>query len=100
LNEDIHIGRVVYSKSGRDSKKYFVVIGTINEEYVYIADGSLRTIQKPKKKKIKHLKLSSLVSNEIKELVLNGEQISNSQIKKFLQYADTNKEVWLPYVKR
>lgn len=100
MNENIHIGRVVYSKSGRDSKKYFVVIGTINEEYVYIADGSLRTIQKPKKKKIKHLTLSSLVSNEINDLVLSGEQISNSQIKKFLQYADTNKEVWLPYVKR
>jgi ribosomal protein L14E/L6E/L27E len=93
LNEDIHIGRVVYSKSGRDAKKYFVIIGTINEEYVYIADGSLRTIQKPKKKKIKHLIQSSLVSEEIKDLVLSGEKISNSQIKKFLQSADNNKEV-------
>ena len=93
LNEDIHIGRVVYSKCGRDSKKYFVVIGTINEEYVYIADGNLRTIQKPKKKKIKHLIPSAYVSDEIKNLVLSGEKISNSQIKKFLQSADNNKEV-------
>lgn len=93
MNEDIHIGRVVYSKCGRDSKKYFVVIQIINEEYVYIADGSLRTIQKPKKKKIKHLSLSSLVSEEIKDLILSGEKISNSQIKKFLQSVDNNKEV-------
>jgi ribosomal protein L14E/L6E/L27E len=93
LNEDIHIGRVVYSKCGRDSKKYFVVTQTINEEYVYIADGNLRTIQKPKKKKIKHLILSAYVSDEIKNLVLSGEKISNSQIKKFLQSADNNKEV-------
>lgn len=93
LNEEIHIGRVVYSKCGRDSKKYFVVIQIINEEYVYIADGSLRTIQKPKKKKIKHLIARSSVSEEIRDLVLNGEKISNSQIKKFLQSVDNNKEV-------
>lgn len=93
MNEEIHIGRVVYSKCGRDSKKYFVVIQIINEEYVYIADGSLRTIQKPKKKKIKHLIARSSVSEEIRDLVLNGEKISNSQIKKFLQSVDNNKEV-------
>jgi ribosomal protein L14E/L6E/L27E len=58
----------------RDSKKYFVVIQIINEEYVYIADGSLRTIQKPKKKKIKHLIAGSSVSEEIRDLVLNGEK--------------------------
>ena len=93
MNEAIHIGRVVYSKCGRDSKKYFVVIQIINEEYVYIADGSLRTIQKPKKKKIKHLIAGSSVSKEIRDSVLNGEEISNSKIKKFLQSVDNNKEV-------
>lgn len=93
MSENIHIGRVVYSKCGRDSKKCFVVIGIINEEYVYIADGSLRTIQKPKKKKMKHLIQKSLVSEEIRDLVLNGEKISNSEIKKFLQSVDNNKEV-------
>lgn len=93
MNEDNHIGRVVYSKCGRDSKKYFVVTQKINEEYVYIADGSLRTIQKPKKKKIKHLILGSLVSEEIKDLVLSGKEISNSEIRKFLQSVDNNKEV-------
>ena len=93
MNEDIHIGRVVCSKCGRDSKKYFVVIQIINEEYVYIADGSLRTIQKPKKKKIKHLIAMSSVSEEIRDAVSSGEKISNSQIKKFLQSVDNNKEV-------
>lgn len=93
MNEDIHVGRVVYSKCGRDSKKYFIVIKIINEEYVYIADGSLRTIQKPKKKKIKHLIPKPFVSEEIKELVLSGKEISNSEIRKFLQSVDNNKEV-------
>jgi ribosomal protein L14E/L6E/L27E len=47
------IGRVVYSKAGRDKDKHFVIVGILNTDFVYIADGSLRKITKPKKKKDK-----------------------------------------------
>ena len=93
LDNNSHIGEIVYSKSGRDSNRNFIVIGILNEEYVYIVDGSLRTIDKPKKKKIKHLVFSGRVSEELRELVLSGQNISNSMVKSFLQSEDTNKEV-------
>ena len=93
LDDNNYIGRVVYSKQGRDAEKYFVVLGVINKEYVYIADGSLRTVEKPKKKKVKHLIFTDRVAEEIRDLVLNGQMISNSKIKRFLQSEDNDKEV-------
>jgi len=93
LDEKKYIGRVVYSKQGRDAKKYFIVIGIINDDYVYIVDGSLRTVEKPKKKKVKHLFFTDKVAEEIRDLVLNGQMISNSKIKRFLQSEDNDKEV-------
>jgi len=93
LDEKKYIGRVVYSKQGRDSKKDFIVIEVINNDYVYIADGSLRTVEKPKKKKVKHLIFTDRIAEEIRDLVLNGQMISNSKIKRFLQSEDNDKEV-------
>ena len=50
------IGEVVLSLRGRDSKRRFVIIGAAAEVgYVYVADGRLRKVESPKKKKRKHL---------------------------------------------
>ena len=43
-----NFGKVVYSKAGRDKGKCFVIIEVIDEQYVYISDGRLRKIEKPK----------------------------------------------------
>jgi len=51
-------GQVVISKRGRDKGLMFVVISTEvspEGEFSYLADGKLRTLAKPKKKKAKHL---------------------------------------------
>lgn len=86
-------GRMVCSTAGRDMNKYFIVIGIFNEEYVYISDGELRKIEKPKKKKLKHLSVTDTTSEEIRELLLSSKKVSNKQIKKFLQSKCINKEV-------
>ena len=93
MDETIHVGRLVYSKAGRDTGVLFIIVGILDENYVYISDGSLRTIDKPKKKKIKHLIFTNMVAKDIKSMILSGEKISNIQIKKFLQSHDVNKEV-------
>ena len=51
------IGDIVLSLAGRDAKKLFAVVGTIDESHVHISDGKSRKIDSPKKKKIKHIKL-------------------------------------------
>jgi ribosomal protein L14E/L6E/L27E len=47
---------VVLSLAGHDKGKLFAVLGNEGENFVFIADGRRRKVQKPKKKKVKHLK--------------------------------------------
>lgn len=85
LDDNNLLGKVVHSKSGRDRNRYFIIVGILNADYVYISDGDLRKIEKPKKKKIKHLIFTDIIADEIRELILQGKKISNSKIRKFLQ---------------
>ena len=50
-------GKIVKSKAGHDKGQLFVISGVsdIENGYVFIADGKSRRIEKPKKKKLKHL---------------------------------------------
>lgn len=94
------LGRIVYSKAGRDQGKVFVVVNVLNDKYVYVCDGSLRPAEKPKKKKIKHLEFTNIIAEEIGSLLMSEEKATNAIIKRILQSYDNNKEVRLPYVKR
>ncbi len=52
------VGSIVLSLAGRDQHRLFMVVAADEENgYVYIADGKLRQIQHPKRKKCKHLKI-------------------------------------------
>ncbi|MGI6702222.1 MAG: RNA-binding protein [Christensenellales bacterium] len=78
-------GSVVLSKSGRDSGRYYIVTGIIDEQYVTIADGTLRKIEKPKKKKVKHLKPNGDVLEKLSAKLINGDTIYNAEIKSALR---------------
>ena len=52
------IGMIVKSLAGRDKHRAFVVVGRLDEEHLLIADGRLRRIDKPKKKKLRHLSVT------------------------------------------
>jgi ribosomal protein L14E/L6E/L27E len=93
LNKEDYIGRVVYSKAGRDSGRFFLIINVIDYNYVNIADGELRKIEKLKKKKLKHLLILEECSHEIMEKLLNEEYVNNATVRKFLENRDVNKEV-------
>ncbi|SHK47916.1 hypothetical protein SAMN02745248_02635 [Hathewaya proteolytica DSM 3090] len=93
MNDDNPLGQIVYSKAGRDQGEYYIVVGLLNEDYVYICNGRTRRIEKPKKKKCKHLVFTGTYSEEIKEAILNGNCISNSKVKNSLDCLQPNKEV-------
>jgi len=78
------IGRVAYSKAGRDKGRLFIVIGVIDEDFVLISDGDLRPVEKPKKKRIKHLKYTKLVAENIAEILKSGRMPQNAEIRKTL----------------
>ena len=47
-------GMVVLSKCGRDKGRPLVVL-SVQGEYILLADGDMRRLNKPKKKKVKHV---------------------------------------------
>lgn len=66
---DLCKGLVVKAKAGRDKDDFFVVLN-FDEKYAYICNGRRRTLEKPKKKNIKHLALTNTVLS-IDELISN-----------------------------
>ena len=53
-------GQVVFSKCGRDKGKAFVVLD-VADEYVFLADGRLRPLERVKKKKVKHVQIVNTI---------------------------------------
>lgn len=51
----LETGQVVLSTCGRDMGKLQMVLEILDDSYVLVVDGKQRKIEKPKKKKIKHL---------------------------------------------
>lgn len=82
---DITLGQVVYSKAGRDTGRMFLISGIENEIFVYISDGDLRRIEKPKRKKIKHLRLTNIVAEPISSKLIRKIKVSNAEIRKALE---------------
>ncbi len=83
--EGFEIGRIVKATAGRDRDKLFMIVGIIDENYVWIVNGSNRTLTKPKKKKIKHLKAMEELNWQIREKILDGDQVFDSEIRKILE---------------
>lgn len=48
-------GRVAISRQGRDKNRVYVVLCELDADFVLVVDGSLRGLDKPKKKRRKHL---------------------------------------------
>ncbi|SCZ08953.1 KOW domain-containing RNA-binding protein [Alkaliphilus peptidifermentans] len=82
---DFNIGQIVRSTKGRDQGHIFVVIGILDDQHLLVTDGDLRRVDKPKKKKIKHLARFNVVSEEIKERIDNQKKINNAFIRRELE---------------
>ncbi len=81
----MEIGRVVLATAGRDSGNIFVIVGQLDENHVLIANGTNRSIEKPKKKKLKHLKPLPNSLEGIREKILNGKKVFDAEIRKSLE---------------
>ena len=75
------IGRLVISTAGHDSGRVLCVLAH-EGEYLLVADGRKRKVQKPKRKKLKHVKLINVAA-------YSGSVISNKAIHAFIRDADS-----------
>jgi len=93
------LGKVVYSKNGRDKGRMFVIVEVVNERFVLLADGDLRKIENPKAKNIKHLQMTRMQADDVLTCLNRGEKPDNHIIRKNLKRLQEageldGKEVW------
>lgn len=74
---------LIVSKAGRDKGQLFYVIDT-DEQYVYLADGKSRKLEKPKRKKRQAVEQVPRTESRIAEKIRNGEKVLNSELRKEL----------------
>jgi large subunit ribosomal protein L14e len=86
----VRLGQLVYSKAGRDKRRPFVVVEILNKEYVKVVDGDLRKVDRPKKKKNKHLLLTLTVFDAIEQKIQRKVKIYDDEIRKTLELKERN----------
>ena len=80
MDKPISVGSVVYSRAGRDAGIFFLVTEVVDDDYVLICDGDVRKLAKPKKKKVKHLKITGDVLDTIGEKLQKGIKVYDAEI--------------------
>lgn len=81
---EINKGQLVKSRAGRDKDNFFLIYNW-DDEFIYVVDGDTRLIQNPKKKNIKHLWYTERIAQDIKGRLLEGQEVTNSEIRKALE---------------
>ena len=84
MNNKYSLGQIVFSKCGRDQGKPFIVV-SIEEEYVYLVDGSLRKVDNPKLKKKKHIQPTLTINEWIKQKIIEENRLTNSDVRRALE---------------
>ena len=82
---DFIISDVVLSTTGRDQGKIFYVIG-MEGDYLLLANGKDRTLDRPKRKKRKHVQKVLRSETRVAAKLLNGDKVLNSELRKELAF--------------
>ena len=82
---DFTIADVVISTAGRDAGTLFYVLET-DGEYLILADGKHRMIEKPKRKKLKHTVKVLRSETRVAEKLRAGDKVLNSELRRDLAY--------------
>lgn len=84
-------GMLAKSLAGHDRNRLYIIIRT-EGEYVWLADGSCRTVERPKRKKKKHIQVVHRIPEPVKSVLEHGEPIQNEHIKQIIQSESRNRQ--------
>ena len=82
---DLNISDVVVSTAGRDQGKLFYVVGT-DPVYLMLANGKDRTLDKPKRKKRKHVQKVLRAETRVAAKLASGDKVLNSELRRDLAF--------------
>ena len=82
---DLQIADVVASTAGHDQGAIFYVIG-MEGEYLILADGKGRSLEKPKRKKRRHIQKVLRSETRVAAKLRAGDRVLNSELRRDLAY--------------
>ena len=82
---DINISDVVVSTAGHDQGNWFYVIRE-DPEFLYLANGKDRTLEKPKRKKRKHVQKVLRSETRVAEKIRSGDKVLNGELRRDLAF--------------
>ena len=82
---DINISDVVVSTAGRDAGSWFYVISA-DPIFLHLANGKDRTLEKPKRKKRKHVAKVLRSETRVAEKLRHGDKVLNGELRRDLAF--------------
>jgi hypothetical protein len=86
---DFMIADVVTPTAGRETGKLYYVVGQ-EGEYIFLANGKDRSLEKPKRKKRKHASKVLRSETRVAEKLRSGDKVLNSELRRDLAYLSQN----------
>ena len=83
------VGEVVVSLCGHDMGEWYIV-ADVQGEFIYLIDGGNKPIEKPKKKKIKHIAKTTYFAEEVAQKIANKKYLQNAEVRKALKFFKNN----------
>ena len=80
---DINVSDLVISTAGRDQGSLYYCI-EVQERYVMLANGTNRTMETPKKKRLRHVQKVLRSDTKVAEKLRAGDKVLNSELRKDL----------------
>ena len=85
LPDNFIISDVVVSTAGRDAGELFYVIDE-DPVYLILANGKDRTLDKPKRKKRRHVQKVLRSETRVAAKILSGDKVLNSELRRDLAF--------------
>ena len=85
LPDNLNISDVVVSTAGHDRGQLFYVIA-MDDQFLYLANGKDRTLDKPKRKKRKHVQKVLRSETRVAQKIASGDKVLNSELRRDLAF--------------
>ena len=85
LPDNLNISDVVVSTAGHDQGEMFYVVST-DDQFLYLANGKDRTLDKPKRKKRRHVQKVLRSETRVAAKIISGDKVLNSELRRDLAF--------------
>ena len=82
---DFNIADVVASIAGRDQGELFYVVN-MDAQFLMLANGKDRTLDRPKRKKRKHVQKVLRAETRVADKLRSGDKVLNSELRRDLAF--------------